>query len=96
MRLSIEEWPISREMWDPVPKDELRNKFKLKINLVEMRKEEQRLYNILEYSDSLLKVRGIMARIVRANILRNKASITEILEVKDYDAADYFIHLLAM
>ena len=57
---------------------------------------DERLYGILEYSNSLLKVRGIMARTLRAVSSKNKESIEAELEVEDYERADQMIAVLAM
>ena len=52
----------------------------------------------MHHSNSYLIVRGIAARIVRAILTRNreKDTMSAPLTVKDYEAGDYLLKLLAM
>ena len=58
-----------------VPKEEMRNKFYSHINHVSNTKSVSRLNLIMFYSDSLTKVRGIMARYICASVHKDKRSI---------------------
>ena len=95
-------WPVSREFQREVPSTEKRCKFYEKINCLRVNalkvklKTENRLYRIMEYSHNLLKVRGIMARTLRALSKLNKTSILDPLTVEDYNRADQLMRVMAM
>ena len=55
-----------------------------------------RVDDILAYSDSLLKVEGIMARVLRALLLKDKLSVFLPLSADDYARASYFLKKHAM
>ena len=48
------------------------------------------------YSDSLDKVRGIMARFIKASVEKDRMAITKPLTVEDYEKADYIMKIIAM
>merc|ERR1711940_331668 len=54
------------------------------------------LKKIMNYSDSMLKVRGIMARYIIASRCKDKRSIYDELTVLDYERADYMMLVLSM
>ena len=75
-------WPISRQFLDKVPTEERRSKYYARINLAFAKRKLpvlqgsiNRMYNILEYSDSIQLVRGILARFIKANMVRDKQAI---------------------
>ena len=55
-----------------------------------------RVDDIMAYSDSLLKVEGIMARVLRALLSRDKLSVFLPLSADDYARASYFLKKHAM
>ena len=55
-----------------------------------------RLENVLYYSNSIDKVRGIMARILRASSQTDRLSVSLPLGVNDYKKADYVIRKISM
>ena len=105
LKKSREEWPVSRAFRRQVPSGENRNKFYQMVNPVNNARsvknkpsvlEKNRLYEILDYSDSWMKIRGIMARTLRALAKISKNSIFDPLTVEDYDRADQLMAVLAM
>jgi hypothetical protein len=59
-------------------------------------KSVSRLSLIMFYSDSITKVRGIMARYIRASVHKDKRCIYDDLTVEEYEKADYMMLVLAM
>ena len=55
-----------------------------------------RVDDIMAYSDSLLKVKGVMARVLRASLLKDKLSVFLPLAADNYARATYFLkkHLM--
>lgn len=106
------EWPITRDFVRKVPDNEMRKKF-LQSNGTVLVPEPslQPLYitnliKVFDYSRSLLKVRGIFARIIRSwstkdrsiakDPLSLKDAISQPLTAQDYANADKFMLALAM
>ena len=50
-----------------------------------------RVDDIMAYSDSLFKVKGVMARVLRASLLKDKLSFYLQLSADDYARATYFL-----
>ena len=101
LRESRTTWPVSREFMRNVPKEEKRMKYYEKINLlrdlcpIPVTKLSS-LAKIMHYSDSWLKVKGIMARVIRVMIKRDSQTIRSQLTVEDYDKAERVMGCLAM
>ena len=85
--LEREEWKLSREFLRRVPEEELRGEvLNLNVEKDEVQEETDRagrLESVLNYSDSRLKVKGIIARLLRATLLHDRASIREPLTPLD-------------
>ena len=79
-----------------IPKEELRSKFYTFVNNIASFTSSSSLKKIMNYSDSVLKVRGIMARIIRASRCKDKRSIYDELNVEDYEKASYIMLIVAM
>ncbi|MCP4995043.1 MAG: hypothetical protein GY934_14860, partial [Gammaproteobacteria bacterium] len=79
-----------------IPKEELRSKFYTFINNIAGFTRFSSLKRIMNYSDSMLKVRGIMARYIIASRCKDKRSIYDELNVLDYERADYMMLVLSM
>ena len=76
-----------------IPKEELRNKFYTFVNHFSSFRSFSSLKHVMNYSDSLVKVRGIMAI---ASCCKGKRSIYEELTVLDYERADCMRLVVAM
>ena len=79
-----------------VPKEEMRNKFYSHINHVSNTNSISRLSLIMFYSDSINKVRGIIARYIRASVHKDKRCIYDDLTVEEYERADYMMMVVSM
>ena len=79
-----------------IPKEELRNKFYTFVNHFSSFKSFSSLKRIMNYSDSLVKVSGIMARYIIASRCKDKRSIYDELTVLDYERAAYMMLVVAM
>lgn len=98
LRESRDRWPVSREFRRSVPSNEKRSKFYESVNVAGVRSAQttNRLYQIMEYSTSWIKVKGIMARTIRALVRQSRGSITDRLTVEDYARADQLMAVMAM
>ena len=74
----------------------MRNKFYSHINHISNTKSISRISLIMFYSDSITKVRGIMARYIRASVHKDKRSICDDLTVAEYEKADYMMLVICM
>ena len=79
-----------------IPKEELRNKFYTFVNHLSSFKTFSSFKRIMNYSDSLIKVRGIMARYIIASRCKDKRSIFDEPSVLDHKRADYMMLVVAM
>ena len=88
-------WPISRQFLRQIPTEEQRNKFCNLVSDLDL-KNLMKIGKILYYSDSLDKVRGILARIIKASGKMSREAIENGLTVKDYEKADHLMMLISM
>ena len=95
LRRPRHEWPVSREFTRFVPKEERRSKFYDQLNAI-LKQQTTRFARVMAYSDSLDKVRGIMARFIKASVERDRMAIIKPLVVEDYEKADYIMKVIAM
>ena len=102
MKQSIEDWPVSREFlknhYDENSCQHEEMRFKVRCNMSSSSVSEtlKQFFGIMYYSDSILKVRGIMARVVRAKIKMDRAAVLGELTVQDYANGDWVIDVLGM
>ena len=89
-------WPVSREFIRNVPKEEKRMKYYEKINFIKSVAQMDRFTKMLYYSDSWLKVKGIMARFIKATVMKDKEAIRLQLTVEDYHRAEEVMRWLSM
>ena len=68
-----------------IPKEELRNKFYTLVNQFSSFKSFSSLKRIMNYSDSMVKVRGIMAGYITSSRCEDKRSIYYELTALDYE-----------
>ena len=98
-------WPVSREFRGEVPQDEKRAKFYSQFAAAKIA-NLSKLDEIMNYSEDLTKVRGIVARYLRAlchtNQKRLKMSDQDIRKImsepddEDYRKADHAMRIVAM
>ena len=99
-------WPVTRDFVTEVPKEERVSKYHRMINTIRSqgipRPKAPSTFTlvreIMTYSNSLLKVRGIVARVLRAVIpkIKERASIPNALNGEDYLLADKVMKLCSM
>jgi hypothetical protein len=83
-----ETWPISREFRRYIPKVERQMKYYTKFSGIQTTTLSG-LDEILHFSNSYEKVRGIMARFLVPSVNRDRGDITKDPTMKDYERADY-------
>ena len=99
-------WPVTRDFIPNIPEEEKVSKYRRLINMV-MSKGIPRpkhpsiftlIREVMEYSNSILKVRGIVARVLRAVIpeIRDRMTIPETLKGEDYLLADKVMNYCSM
>ena len=96
LKFSRENWPINRDFIHGVPDEEKRTKFWRVLVLNEVANGHDRLWRIMEYSDNILKVRGIYARLIAATISQDKETIAKPPSVVHFKLADQLMDWLTM
>ena len=89
-----ETWPLSREFIPQIPQNETRKNF-LHINAVSHANSSIKIRSVMYYSNSIRKVRGIMARLCRAAKFDSQA-IKEPPQYQDFFEADKWLKWLSM
>ena len=101
-------WPVSRDFVRKIPEEETRVKVFTVQSEVTKQPELNRLSRILEYSNNLTKVKGILARLIKMSMsgkevrekytpeLRADEAKMESLSAMDYERATNLIYFLAM
>ena len=93
LKLPRDQWMMNREFIMTVPETEKR----LKVFSIQAQGENRsRLESILFYSDNLKKVKGIMARVIRATLLKDRLSVFLPLSELDYRRATFVMKKIAM
>ena len=91
-----EDWPMetlrSQDVYNIPEKERHLQVFTLQVQFP----TSSRVDDIMAYSDSLLKVEGIMARVLRVLLLKDKLSVFLPLSADDYARASYFLKKHAM
>ena len=93
LKLDREHWKMNRDFVMTVPEDERRLKV---FTVTTPIKTRSRLENILYYSNNLKKVLGIMARVLRASLVKDRLSVFLPLSELDYNRAYKFIKKMSM
>ena len=89
-------WPITKDFIQEIPPEERRKKFLQVLTVKELPWNEQRLWKVMEYSNNIDKVRAVYARLIKANKLRDKLTISYPLIGEDFDEADKLMNWLSM
>ena len=77
----------SQEVYDIPEKERHLQVFTLQVQFP----TPSRVDDIMAYSDSLLKVKGVMARVLRVSLLKNQLSVFLPLSADNYARATYFL-----
>ena len=90
-----ETWPVTQDFLQRVPTEETRPQLLSLINVLSVTTPAQSLQNILYYSNSLDKVKGIMARVLKAARTNNKEAAKLPLTVSDLTKSEHMMLLLS-
>ena len=99
LRLPRQTWPLSRNFIpsDHIPKEESRSKFFKILNSIQIPRSKFNSWrNVMSFSNNLQTVRGIIARLIKMEIFRDKEKGRLDLSVADYEAADRMLAWLAV